>query len=121
MPPSAPPQIPYEEMAGFPKESMTAAGFSATRQIKTAWATRLTLARRFLGGKIGGVDYFPAQYPDFPDAICVKADPQPFGQTKKKTSTQAKYDDAIITLQYEVPAYDSQNNTTGTTVRPYRT
>ena len=116
-----PPPIDYEELAGSPKESLTAEGFSATRRIKVRWSDRLTLAQRFLGGKIDGISYYPNKYPHFDDAICVAADPEPFGKVKKDTSKKAKYDYSIVVLKYIVPAYNAQVGSAGSSVRPYRT
>ncbi len=100
--------IPWEELEGSPTERMTPRGFHATRNIKCAWAQRLELCRRIVGGNQGALRFIPWRYPEFRAAFATSASPKPFGSKIQKpaggmSQSVAMYDWAEITIEYEVP------------------
>lgn len=85
-------EITYEEMQGSPKETLSLNGFTATRVIKTPWATRAQIQRDLLRTTFPGAE---------DNIICTSTSSVPLLGRNLGVDHIAAYDFAIITLQYE--------------------
>lgn len=87
--------IPYDEVAGWPREKLTLDGFAAVRKLRCAWADRITLAAELDANGQG-------TYPDNSHAYMTSILIEPYldSQMKETGEGLGSYDHATLSCNY---------------------